>query len=59
MTQRNGKLEKNGESLNDLLYLPGNMETNHKLPLILFLHGVDQRGSNLELLKNHTLPELI
>lgn len=50
--------------LNYLLYFPKgyHAESEKKWPLILFLHGFGERGSNptdLDLLKKHGLPRLI
>lgn len=33
--------------------------SNEKLPVILFLHGRDQRGDDLELLKIRGIPQLV
>ncbi len=35
-----------GETLNYRIYLPKNMPADKKLPLVLFLHGAGERGSN-------------
>lgn len=47
--------------VNYLLYLPGRygQDRRQKWPLILFLHGKDQRGSDLNLLKKHPLPKIL
>jgi predicted peptidase len=43
-----------------LLYLPdGYGQNNKKWPMILFLHGSDEKGHNLELVKRHGPPKLI
>jgi predicted peptidase len=43
-----------------LLYLPENYgDKNQKWPLIFFLHGADEKGNNLELVKRHGPPKLI
>lgn len=43
-----------------LLHLPLiHPESNGKLPVILFLHGRDQRGEDLELLKIRGIPKLV
>ena len=48
-------------SLKYLLFLP--KEYNHrqraKWPLILFLHGMGERGDNLELVKKHGIPKIL
>ena len=62
MTQINGKVIKEIKkwvNLNYLVYLPNKIEDTEKLPLILFLHGLDQRGEDLELLKIRVLPQLL
>jgi predicted peptidase len=62
MTQKNGKLLKEIKkwvSLNYLVYLPDNIEDTHNLPLVFFLHGLDQRGNDLELLKIRALPQFL
>ena len=47
--------------LNYLLFLPesynNDQETNW--PLILFLHGIGERGNDLELLKIHGIPKIV
>ena len=42
-----------------LLYLPKDYETKESWPLVLFLHGSGERGSDLELVKKHGPPKLI
>ncbi len=43
-----------------LLYLPKEYSTNGEyFPLVLFLHGAGERGSDLEKIKIHGLPKLI
>jgi predicted peptidase len=42
-----------------LLYLPKNYEETKSWPLMLFLHGSGERGSDLELVKKHGPPKLI
>jgi len=45
---------------NYLLYLPKDYtDYGRKSPLMLFLHGAGERGSNLELIKKHGPPKLI
>jgi predicted peptidase len=46
---------------NYLLYLPKNFsnEAKNKYPLLLFLHGSGERGTNLDFLKRVGLPKLI
>lgn len=45
---------------NYYLYLPKNysIDKSKKWPLILFLHGVGERGNNLELVKIHGIPKV-
>jgi predicted peptidase len=47
--------------VNYLLYLPGDYgkEPQQKWPLILFLHGSGERGSDIELLKIQPLPKTL
>jgi predicted peptidase len=43
-----------------LLYLPeGYHQTKEKYPLLLFLHGMDERGEMLDFVKKHGPPRLI
>jgi predicted peptidase len=42
-----------------LLYLPPDYEKKDSWPLMLFLHGAGERGSNLSLVKKHGPPKLI
>ena len=42
-----------------LLYLPKNYAGENSWPLVLFLHGSGERGSDLELVKKHGPPKLI
>lgn len=42
-----------------LLYLPDGYEQKDSWPLLLFLHGSGERGSDLELVKKHGPPKLI
>ena len=45
--------------LNYLLYLPQDYEQQDSWPLMLFLHGSGERGTDLELVKKHGPPKLI
>jgi predicted peptidase len=47
---------KKPASLNYLLYLPPDYGSDVEWPLILFLHGRGERGSDLELVAKHGLP---
>lgn len=44
--------------LNYLLYVPKDYSKDKAWPLVVFLHGAGERGSNLEQLKVHGLPKL-
>lgn len=62
MTQQPRHLDTNiakAVSLDYLLYLPKayRQDTNQRWPLILFLHGSGERGSDLDLVKLHGLPK--
>lgn len=47
-------------SANYLLYLPPNYaESDEEFPLVLFLHGAGERGTDIEKVKVHGLPKLI
>jgi predicted peptidase len=46
-------------TMNFLLYLPQNYEQKNKWPLMLFLHGAGERGSDLNQVKQHGPPMLI
>lgn len=48
-------------SLKYLLYLPKdyNKKPDVKWPTILFLHGMGERGDNLELVKKHGIPKIV
>ena len=41
-----------------LLYLPKNYSADKQWPLVMFLHGVGERGNNLEKIKAHGLAKL-
>ncbi len=45
--------------LNYLLYLPENYDSHDKWPLMLFLHGSGERGTDIEKVKVHGPPKLI
>lgn len=46
-------------SYNYLKYLPKNYDSKTKFPLLLFLHGAGERGTNLEKVAVHGPPKLI
>jgi predicted peptidase len=52
---------KKVNTINFLFYLPESYGKNpkKKWPLILFLHGMGERGNDLELLKKHPLPKTL
>lgn len=45
--------------LNYLLYLPGDYSENKKWPLILFLHGSGECGSDIEIVKRNGIPKIV
>jgi len=47
--------------INYLFYIPESygIDQNKKWPLILFLHGMGERGNDLDLLKKHPLPKTL
>lgn len=42
-----------------LKYVPSVNSIQDSLPILLFLHGIDERGGNLQLVKRHGPPKLI
>ena len=46
-------------SLDYLLYLPPNYDQQEKWPLLLFLHGAGERGTDINQVKMHGPPKLI
>lgn len=64
MSQRKLKLDKEitkKVTLDYLLYLPKGYEEeqNEKWPMILFLHGMGERGDDVEKIKKHGIPKII
>jgi predicted peptidase len=51
--------DKDKTQLNYLLFLPKNYTDKQKWPLIFFLHGAGERGSDPELLKQHGIPKVV
>lgn len=51
---------KEADSLNNIVYIPdkGNADIS-ELPLLVYLHGAGERGSNLSHLSRHAIPRLI
>lgn len=47
--------------LNYLLYLPEQYgrDAGFKWPLVMFLHGAGERGSDIELVKTHGIPKMV
>lgn len=46
-------------TLDYLLFLPKDYEKKDSWPLLLFLHGAGERGSDLELVKTHGPPKIV
>lgn len=46
-------------TMNYLLYLPKDYDQKPSWPLVLFLHGAGERGSDLALVKKHGPPKLV
>ena len=46
-------------SLDYLLFLPQNDDSVESLPMIVFLHGAGERGSNIEVGKKHGPPKIV
>jgi predicted peptidase len=54
------KTVKKTVAIKYLLYLPKDYgKTDHKWPMILFLHGAGERGDNLEVVKKHGPPKIV
>jgi predicted peptidase len=54
------KMKRKAElELNYLLYVPKNYSEDKAWPLVVFLHGVGERGANPDKVKAHGLPRLI
>ena len=47
------------DSYDYLLFLPEGYETQAQWPMILFLHGAGERGSNLEYVKRHGVARIV
>ena len=54
-------IDKNKVSLNYLFYLPESYQVDENIdwPLVLFLHGMGERGNDLELVKVHGIPKIV
>jgi len=62
MHQTEQRFEKRVEkhvALKYLLYLPPHYETAGPWPLVLFLHGMGERGDDLTLVKKHGIPKIV
>ena len=46
-------------TLKYLIYLPKDYDQKEAWPVLLFLHGIGERGDNLDLVKKHGPPKLI
>ena len=58
--QENAKLQATVKiEMDYLLYLPDGYDEQEAWPLVLFLHGAGERGTNLELVKKHGPPKLV
>lgn len=59
-SQQPARLEKQVPVTMDyLLFLPQGYEQRESWPLLLFLHGAGERGSDLELVKKHGPPKIV
>lgn len=48
------------DRLNSIIYIPSNINTDIcELPLLVYLHGAGERGSNLSHLSRHAIPRII
>ena len=54
-----GLKELSYDGWNYYLYVPKNVKKNEKTPLIVFLHGSEERGSNLKLLDSYGFAKYI
>ena len=54
-------IDKNKVSLNYLFYLPESYQVDENIdwPLVLFLHGMGERGNDLDLVKVHGIPKIV
>ncbi len=58
--QKPGEADRSGKvQLKYLLHLPKDYDQKDSWPLLLFLHGIGERGDNLDLVKMHGPPKLI
>jgi predicted peptidase len=54
-----GQSVEEGAGIRYLLHLPAAYESRSEWPLILFLHGAGERGSDVELVKREGLPHIL
>ncbi len=54
-----GGFKKYYQDMGYWLYVPQNANIHEKLPLIVFLHGTGERGTNLDNVAKHGLPKYI
>ncbi len=59
MKRQDYRYEKDGISMNYLVFCPENGENGKDLPLLVYLHGAGERGENREHLFRHGVPKLI
>lgn len=59
MTQQIAHYASNDWMLWYLLHLPPDSEAGTRMPLILFLHGIGERGADINLLKQHGIPRVV
>ncbi len=54
-------IDNNKMSLNYLFFLPEDYQVDKDIqgPVILFLHGMGERGEDLELVKIHGIPKIV
>ena len=58
--QKPAELDRTGKvKLKYLIYLPKDYDQKDSWPVLLFLHGIGERGDNLDLVKKHGPPKLI
>jgi predicted peptidase len=58
--QKPGEADRSGKvQLKYLLHLPKDYDQKESWPLLLFLHGIGERGDNLDRVKSHGPPKLI
>lgn len=57
MLEKKCKLKKENYEINYIVNYPRNMKDN--LPIILFLHGIGERGSNIDDIKRYSFPNYI